>query len=223
MASPSVRARAVRHSRLLLIAVASAVLAFGSVPQCAADPGAPSPQAAADLVRHALHDAFTTFSGDGKSHEQRRQLAVDLVSRYADLGRISAAILGPTWTTATDGQRSKFTALLVDYGLSVWARPMDGVADNEQQVHFERATPAGDDTVVHTFVGASGSEVPIDWTVAADPGGRLVIVDVTADNVSFIRTMRDDFGSYLHRHRGGLDGLMAGMQGKIDQNVASAN
>lgn len=206
---------------MLLIAVASAGLAFGAVPLCAAQAGAPPPQAATDLVRHALHDAFATFSGDAKSHDQRRQLAVGLVRRYADLERISATILGPSWTQATDGQRQKFTTLLVDYGLSVWARPMNGVADNEQQVRFGGATPEGDDTVVHTFVG--NDHVPIDWTVASDPGGRLVIIDVTADNVSFIHTMRDDFSSYLHRHRGGLDGLMAAMQVKIENNVASAD
>lgn len=209
-----------RSRHLMVIAAASAALAWGAAPASA---GQPSPPQATQLVRDALHDAFAAFSGPGKLHTDKERLAEDLVRRYADLGRISSTILGPYWAQATPDQQQKFTALLVDYGLSVWARPMTGAADSEQKVSVKDATPAGDDVVVHTFLNASGRHVPIDWTVSGDPGGRPVITDVTADNVSFIHTMRDDFTSYLHHHHdAGLAGLMQAMQAKIDRNVASA-
>lgn len=210
-----------RSSRLLLIAAASAVLAFGVEPARAADAPVDS-SAAKQFIQHALHDAFATFSGGPKSHDQREQLAEALVRRYADMDRISATILGPYWDKARDEQRRQFTSLLVDYGLSVWARPMTGGAMNEQQLRIGSTTPAAADVVVHTFIRSSGQQVPIDWTVAAEPDHRLVITNVTADNVSFVRTMRDDFESYLHHHDGGLNGLMSALQAKIDKNVADA-
>lgn len=208
-------------SRRSFLVTAAASLAR-IAPARAAD-GRLNGQSAVELIQHALHDAFTTFSSDDQSHERRRQQTEALVRRYADLDRISATILGPYWAKANDDQRRKFASLLVDYGLSVWARPMTGVAEDERQVRLTGTTPAdGNQMIVHTVVDAAHDRVPIDWTVAPEPGGRLVITNVTAENVSFIRTMRDDFSSYLSRHHGGLDGLMAAMQLKIDTDVASA-
>ena len=178
--------------------------------------------AAGAFVTRAMDDAIRTFSGKAMSPAEKARAAQELIGRYADLRGLSAAILGRYWTAATPDQQAKFPPLLVQYALSAWA-PMGGLGGSDDKMRITSTQPAGQSLVVHSVIGAPGEQpTPLDWTVSTAADGRLILTDVVVDNVSFIRTMRDDFSSFLASNGGRLDALMTAMQKKIVANAPAA-
>jgi len=203
-------------SRLLILAAVLSGFAY-TAPARALDA-----TAASAFVTRALDDAIRTFSGKTMSPADKARAAQELIGRYADLRGLSAAILGRYWTGATADQQAKFLPLLVQYALSAWA-PMGDIGGGDDKMRITRTEPAGQRLIVHALIGAPGEQpTPLDWTVATGADGRLILTDVAVDNVSFIRTMHDDFSSFLASNGGRLDALMAAMQKKVDANAPAA-
>jgi phospholipid transport system substrate-binding protein len=201
----------------LLVAVLALGCVVSAVPARALDANA-----ANAFVTRALDDAVRTFSGKTMSPDDKARAAQELIGRYADLRGLSAAILGRYWTGATPDQQAKFPPLLVQYALSAWA-PMGDIGGGDNKMRITSTQPAGQSLVVHALIGSPGEQpTPLDWTVSTAADGRLILTDVVVDNVGFIRTMHDDFSSFLASNGGRLDTLMAAMQKKIDANAAPA-
>ncbi len=200
------------------IVLAAALFVFGyAAPARALDQGA-----AVALVNHAVDDAFKTFAGRGLSQDEARRAADDLIRRYTDLRVLSAAILGRYWTAAASADQEKFMPLLVNYAIAGWASQITTL-DPKDKITVAGAEPAGETVRVHAVSASPGEDpTPVDFIVSAIDG-RLIISDALVDNVSFIRTMHDDFTAFLGSNGGRLEALMAAMQKKIDANsVAGA-
>jgi len=201
-----------------LIVLAAALFGFGyAVPARALDQGA-----AVALVNHAVDDAFKTFAGKGLSQDQAHRAADDLIRRYTDLRVLSAAILGRYWTAAAPADQEKFMPLLVNYAIAGWASQITTL-DPKDKITVTGAEPAGEIVRVHAVSTSPGEDpTPIEFVVST-VDGRLIISDALIENVSFIRTMHDDFTAFLGSNGGRLETLMAAMQKKIDANsVAGA-
>ena len=202
-------------SRLLILAAVLSGFAY-TAPARALDA-----TAASAFVTRALDDAIRTFSGKTMSPADKARAAQELIGRYADLKGLSAAILARYWTSATADQQEKFLPLLVEYALSAWA-PM-GELGGSDKMRITGTEPNGPSVVVHSLIGSPGdAPTPLDWTVSTAADGRLIITNVAVDHVSFVRTMHDDFASYLANNGGQLATLMAAMQKKIDAATPAA-
>jgi ABC-type transporter MlaC component len=201
-----------------LVVLAAAFYGLGhTVPARAVDAGA-----AAGLVNHAVDDAFKTFAGKSLSQEEAHRQADELIRRYTDLHVISSGILGRYWTAATQADQEKFMVLLVNYAIAGWASQITTL-DTKDKITVTGTVPAGETVHVHAVSTSPGdTPTPLDFVVSA-MDGRLIISDAVIDNVSFIRTMHDDFTAFLGSNGGRLEVLMAAMQKKIDANsVAGA-
>jgi ABC-type transporter MlaC component len=198
-------------ARLIVVAVAVSGFAYAS-PARALDQAA-----AVTLVNRAVDDAFKTFAGTDLSQDQAHSKADDLIRRYTDLRVISSEILGRYWTAAAPADQEKFMPLLVDYAIAGWASQITTL-DPKDKITVTGASPAGETVRVHAVSMSPGADpTPIEFVVSA-MDGKLIISDALVENVSFIRTMHDDFTAFLGSNGGRLETLMAAMQKKIDAN-----
>jgi len=207
-----------RSGRLFVLAAAFClVFAMPAAPAPAVDPNR-----AVEVVNHAVDDAFKTFAGKSLSQDEAQRQADELIRRYTDLRVISSEILGRYWTAATPADQEKFMVLLVNYAVAGWASQITTL-DTTDKITVTGTRPRGEAVRVHAVSTSPGEDpTPIDFIVSAIDG-RLIISDAVVDDVSFIRTMHDDFTAFLGSNGGRLEALMAAMQKKIDANsVAGA-
>jgi len=205
-----------RSGRVFVLAAAFClVFAVPAVPAPAVDPNR-----AVEVVNHAVGDAFKTFAGKPLSRDEAHRRADDLIRRYTDLRVISAEILGRYWTAASPQDQDKFMPLLVNYAIAGWASEVTTL-DTNQKISVTGASAAGEKVLVRAISTEPGeAPTPIVFVVSAIDG-RLIISDAVIDNVSFIRTMHDDFTAFLASNGGRLEALMAAMQKKIDANAVA--
>ncbi len=179
------------------------------------------PQAAAAVVDQAVQEGFDTFVGKNLTRAQARQAVDRLMQRYVDRRHWAEEILGRYWSRADIEERVNFQAALGDYIVAFWGSDLNDLP-KDQKVTIVAAEPQGDRVVVRSMATVPGSApTPVSWTVGSATDGRLVIVDMSIDGVSPVKTMHDDFTSALRANGGRVDLLMQAMQKKIDAAVAS--
>jgi phospholipid transport system substrate-binding protein len=206
----------IRRKFLAASATAAILFVFASTPARALDE-----QAATVFVNQVTQDVVKEFGGRSLTRAQVHDAVDRLVQRYIDLPQLSQDILGRYWARATEDERARFQALVIDYVMSVWGGEMNDMSP-KVTIAITRTEPAGERVVVHTVASTPGDDpLPVEWVVGSRPDGRAVIADVTFEGVSPVKTMRDDFSSFLRANGGRVEALLAGMQKKIDSAVAA--
>jgi len=202
--------------KILRTLIVLAMLAVGAGSAQAADVAA-----AQALVQSALEEGVGTFaSGRTYPLEERTRLLDALLRRHTEPSLLSAAVLGRFWGKLTPEEQSAFSERLLQFLVSSYVGML---TEAESGITFQ--VGAGEDLgnrvrvpaeVTRSLPGAVPS--PVGWEVAFTPDGRPGIVDLTADGVSLIRAMREDFGSVLRASGGKIEPLMEALQRKIDAN-----
>jgi len=205
--------------KILRTLIVMAMLAVGAGSAQAADVAA-----AQALVQSALNEGVGTFaSGRTYPLEERTRLLDGLLRRHTEPSLLSAAVLGRYWAKLTPEEQSAFSERLMQFLVSSYVGML---TDAETGITFQ--VGAGEDLGNRVRVPAEVTRslpgsvpTPVGWEVAFTPDGRPAIVDLTADGVSLIRAMREDFGSVLRASGGKIDPLMEALQRKIDANNQS--
>ncbi|HTH16453.1 MAG TPA: ABC transporter substrate-binding protein [Magnetospirillum sp.] len=182
---------------------------------------AAEPPVAKELIATLATDAMQTFGVKTLSADERSTLFRDRLLRYSSTKLVSADILGRYWGRFTDGERAEFEGLLVDYVVAIWSGRLADV-DPGTKVNVQDAEVVGDKVVVHSVVFAPDEPpAPVDWYVVTADTGANVVVDVQADGVSLIKTMREDFTALLRANGGHAAPLFDAMRKKMAQRAGS--
>ncbi|CAA7620406.1 phospholipid-binding protein MlaC [Magnetospirillum sp. SS-4] len=185
--------------------------------------GAGDARTARDAVQAAVGEGLDTFVAKGHSLAERTRLLDGLLRRHSDPSMLSSYILGRHWGKLEAAERTAFSDVFMRYLVSSYvgllknlktgvavqvgdARPVDG--------RFRVASMV-------TLPSQPSIPIPVDWDVVDAPDGRPVIIDVTAEGVSIIRAMREDFASVLRNSGGRIEPLMEALGRKITTNDAS--
>src|SRR5262249_26976707 len=102
-----------RRTFLALAITMGAVLGGLTKPAWALDEAA-----ATRFIEDVIKKSFVELNAAGRTVEQRRKTAHDLIDRYADVGQVAEGLLGRFWARATPDERTRFQAIFVDYMLS---------------------------------------------------------------------------------------------------------
>ncbi|EPY02115.1 phospholipid-binding protein MlaC [Magnetospirillum fulvum] len=208
--------------KILRTLIVVAMLAVGAGSARAADVAA-----AQALVQSALNEGVGTFaSGRTYPLEERTRLLDGLLRRHTEPSLLSAAVLGRFWGKLTPEEQSAFSERLLQFLVSSYVGML---TDAESGITFQ--VGAGEDLGNRVRIPAEVTRslpgsvpTPVGWEVAFTPDGRPGIVDLSADGVSLIRAMREDFGSVLRASGGKIEPLMEALQRKIDaNNIANAS
>src|SRR5207237_1179388 len=155
------------------------------------------------------------LAGRSLSREERADILAGLLERYANTRETAGDLLGRFRTSTAEDDQARFERTFVAYLLAAWT---DYLADLSPRltVSVTRIEPQGDRLLVYSTAGTPGEEpVPVEWTVAAAPDGRLYVADVGMGGVNVVRMMRADFTSVLFASGGRVDALIAALQKKI--------
>jgi phospholipid transport system substrate-binding protein len=162
------------------------------------------------IVKRVASDVLTAIKSDpaiqaGNEARIREVLEVKLLPNF-DFTRMTALAMGKNWRTATPEQQKRvaeeFRALLV--------RTYSGALNNYRNETIDykplRMNPADTDVTVRTaVVRATGSPIPIDYSMAKTPDGWKCY-DVIVAGVSLVTNYRDEFNDQVQK--GGVDGLI---------------
>ncbi|OAN50362.1 hypothetical protein A6A04_01875 [Paramagnetospirillum marisnigri] len=173
------------------------------------------------LVQAAVDEGLGTFTSKTYPLDERARLLDSLLRRYSDAELLASGSLGRHWPKLTPAEQAEFTTTFMRYVVSSYV----GLLKNLQGgtvVKIGEATeaPGGKVRVSSTVTLPSqpGVPLPVDWDLVTKPDGRLVVVDVTADGISIIRAMKDDFASVLRSSGGKVAPLLDALARKIAEN-----
>jgi phospholipid transport system substrate-binding protein len=171
-------------------------------------------------VQGAVDEGISTFMGTRLPLPERTRRLDDLLHRYVDPPMLSASILGRYWARITPAEQKAFAELFVRYLVTSYVGFL-GQAEAGTSLKVTGAVDLGTTVrVLSTAILPShpGEPIPVEWIVATNGAGKPVIMDLTAEGVSLIRAMRDDFASVLRSSGGKIEPLMQGLRRKIDAN-----
>lgn len=200
-----------------LVISCAVTLALGTTAAQAVDPQTPS-----TLVSGLVHDAVARLSAKGLSRTDRERVVHGLIARYTQEKELAEHVLGRSWDSASSEERSQFSDRFDAYMVTMCAGMLKDVPANINfAVKGEQAQD--NDVVVHTaFVDMSDSSTTlVDWTIAHGSDGRLYLIDVASNGVSFVRTMSSDFRAVLFANGGHIAALVAAMNKKIQLTAAT--
>ena len=206
--------------RFLFGALVGGMMSFGL--------GAPvaqagDPQTPSMLVDGLVHDAVARLSVKGLPRTEREHVVRDLIARYSDQDQLAQHVLGRSWASASDEERSRFENRFGDYMVALCSGMLKDVPGDVKLV-VKGEEPNGDQVVVHSaFVETGGDATKVDWSVATAGDGHLFLSDVEADGVSLVRTMSSDFRAVLFANGGRIEALVAVMSRKIDLAAATTD
>ncbi len=159
-------------------------------------------------------DLFKNASLEHKEKERRfRALAL----KSFDIPKISKFVLGRNWRDATPAQRDEFISIFGEVNLQRFMPLFTEYSDQKFEVTGVRT-----DTdkpalffVSSTLTRAEGEPAKVEWRIARQ-GDRFRILDVVAEGVSMVLTLRKEYGTVVKKS--GVDGLIAQLREKIRES-----
>jgi phospholipid transport system substrate-binding protein len=208
--------------KLRLIGIALLVAALG------AGAAVPRPAAAEDFTKEA--GTFVQSLGDqaieiitdksldpaGREHRFHEMF----VTRF-DVPAIGRFVLGRYWRTATDAQKAEFLKLFEDMIVKTYNNRFTEYKGEQFAVIGTRADH--DSAMVTANIAQPNGRPPIkvEWRVLNEDG-KPKIVDVVIEGVSMSVTQQQEFGSVIQRNGGQVDGLLATMRERVQQQSQAA-
>lgn len=172
------------------------------------------------IVQAAVDEGISTFVGKKHPLAERSRLLDDLLRRYVDPPMLSASILGRYWGKISPAEQQAFSDLFVRYLVTSYVSIL-GRAEPGTTLTVKDGMEMGSRIKVMSTAflpSKPGEPIPVEWDVAATTDGKLVVMDLTAQGVSLIRAMKDDFASVLRASGGKIEPLMDALQRKIEDN-----
>ena len=162
------------------------------------------------IVKRVATEVISTIKSDpaiqaGNEARIREVLEAKLLPNF-DFTRMTALAMGKSWRSATPEQQKRVT----DEFRALLVRTYSGALNNYRNETIEykplRMSPADTDVTVRTVVvRATGSPIPIDYSMTKTPDGWKCY-DVIVGGVSLVTNYRDEFNDQVQK--GGVDGLI---------------
>ena len=172
----------------------------------AAEPGAASPESAAQFVNQFGNRAIEVLGAPGLTDADREARVRDLLRRGLDLAFIGRFVLGKHWGGATPAQQSDYLVLFEGYvvkSYAAWFARHGG--ERLMVVEVRQANPK--DVVVATRIDRrDGQPIFAEWRVRAI-AGQDRIIDISSNGISLAGNQRLEFAAVIKRH--GIEGLIA--------------
>ena len=162
------------------------------------------------IVKRVANEVISTIKSDpaiqaGNEARIREVLEVKLLPNF-DFARMTALAMGKNWRTATPEQQKRIT----DEFRALLVRTYSGALNNYRNETIDykplRMSPADTEVTVRTVVvRATGSPIPIDYSMTKTPDGWKCY-DVIVGGVSLVTNYRDEFNDQVQK--GGVDALI---------------
>lgn len=193
------------------------LIVFISLGTMAARASGTSPQEASKFINTLANHALKVLSAEKLTLEEREAEVRVLLAENFDLPRIGRFVLGKSWRSASNEQKSEYQRLFGQYVTQVYAKRLGGYSGESFKV--VKSDPYGkkDALVVTEISRPSGPPLKAGWRVRNGSSG-LKILDVMVEGVSMAATQRSEFQAVVNNQ--GLERLLEMLQFKVDKYSA---
>lgn len=172
-----------------------------------------------EQMRTLIRDNHKLYSSNkAKFYED---VETTLTPRF-DVRYIAQLVLGKSWRTATEDQRTRFASAFKNSLIRSYA---DALLDNYDSVDAEwlplrLPAEATDATVRAKLLRKSAPPVNLAFAMRPDSSGEWKVYDVIIENLSLVTNFRSQFAAEIKKS--GLDGLIQRIEkGDIVKEAAS--
>ncbi|HXP96655.1 MAG TPA: ABC transporter substrate-binding protein [Telmatospirillum sp.] len=176
---------------------------------------------AGQLVAAIAGEAMQTFAGTTLTPVDRVAKLRDFIDKYGDFRLSGREVLGRYWDQASPAQQERFGELFRDYVLGSWSNHLTDIPSGQHIDVVSSEVNASGRILVHSRAVTPTGSALVDWTVVRGPAGRLAVIDVTAEGVSVIRTMKADFTAIIRANGGSIEALLDVLGKKVADFHAS--
>lgn len=175
--------------------------------------------ASTEFVQDLADRAINTLTAD-QTAEARRVQFRDLFREGFAIKGIARYVLGSSWSSMSNSDRTEYLTLFEDVIVTTWA---DRFFDfSGQKFTVDNAVDASSaNTSEHVAIIRSvfftdpQTPIHIDWRVASR-GDLFKITDVVVEGVSMANTQRDEFSSVIASNSGEISALLDILRNKRD-------
>ncbi len=176
--------------------------------------------ASTEFVQDLADRAIDTLTADGQTAETRRVQFRDLFREGFAIKGIARYVLGSSWSSMSNSDRTEYLTLFEDVIVTTWADRFFDFSGRKFTV--ENAVDASSANMSEQFaiirsVLFTDPQTPIhiDWRVASR-GDLFKITDVVVEGVSMANTQRDEFSSVIANNGGEISALLDILRNKRD-------
>jgi phospholipid transport system substrate-binding protein len=174
-----------------------------------------------DVASNILKALDANRSAYLNNPQKVRELADQYLDPYFDSRYSAQLVLGRSWRTATEDQRTKFIEAFKNSMLQNYGNALVNFTANRLKVQPGHVDPGSDLATVSTTIARdNGTTVPVLYVLHKTPDGWKAW-DVKIEGISYVKSFRDDFAAQIDQK--GLDAVIARLQsGERPANLPAA-
>jgi phospholipid transport system substrate-binding protein len=186
-----------RRDALCNLAVLSILVTAGTTGRAAT-----AQAAIADASRPvaALESALLRImqAGERTAFTQRYEMLAPVVQSTFDLRLVLQLVVGFGWNSMSPSQQQTLLTAFTEYSVATWVSNFNSYSGQRFQFlpNYDRSIGSTQVVVATQIVSASGTTHRLDFVMRLTPAGWRA-VDVLADNISRLATLRSDFSSLV--------------------------
>jgi phospholipid transport system substrate-binding protein len=201
----------------LVFAVTTPLYAADAPAAASASSDAASQLGPAELVSKVAEDTLkdldahrSEYKGDSK---KLRALVDKNLLPYFDTNYAGQLVLGKYWRDATADQRKRFVEAFYQSLLQTYGEALTDFTPDRLKILPYQGNPQDTVATVRSEVRRDdGSKVPVNYSLHKTPQGWKAF-DVQISGVSYVKSMRTDFGSEVQQK--GLDAVIQRLESQV--------
>jgi phospholipid transport system substrate-binding protein len=134
-----------------------------------------------------------------------------LIAENLDMPAIARFVVGPTWRTILEGERSELTGLIEGRIAELYARRARDSREAAFAVLGTESIGPSEELISSRLIHADGTGEEIDWRVGRTSSG-LRILDIVGDGQSLAAAARSECTAILQRNRGDVRALIQSLR-----------
>lgn len=177
-------------------------------------PASANEQAASEFMVTLNRDAVSQYADTTLNEEEKVQRMRELAERTFDIPRMSKFVLGVNWRRATPEQKKEFIEIFREVNTQRFLPLFSKYSDQKFTVTNVRRDEKRQNVyfVASTLDRPQGEPVNVEWRLY-DDGDAFHILDVVAEGISMVLTLRKEYGSVIKNN--GIDGLLDQLRDKL--------
>lgn len=154
------------------------------------------------------------FRNKALDEQARKEQFRELALKSFDIPRISKFVLGRNWRKATPAQRDEFVEVFGEVNLQRFMPLFTEYTEQKFEVTGVRQDKDKPSRffVASTLTRPEGEPATVEWRLSYKKD-RYRILDVVAEGVSMVLTLRKEYGSVVKKS--GVGGLIAQLRDKV--------
>jgi len=169
------------------------------------------------FILSLINDIRITVEATTETYDERKAAINAVVDTYFDVDGITRFSAGRYWRAASDEQRVHYTKQFRNVLVNTASRQFDQIKaltfiPTISKVRGDKLILVGG--IIKDGTGAL-PDVEIFWRVSAIAGQPMRVIDVQIENISMLKTQRDENEAIIRRGGGSFDALLQSLDERL--------